>query len=52
MDGWKLAQFTIGGIITIATIGIVAKDGSQIGDFMTATSNAFGSFAGALGKLG
>lgn len=52
MDGWKLAQYTIGAIVGVACLGIVAKDGPQLGQFLQGTSNAFGSFAGALGKLG
>ena len=52
MDGWKLAQYTIAGIFGVAILGIVAKDGPQLGTFLQSTSGAFGSFATSLGALG
>lgn len=41
----KIVQFTIGGLITLAALSFIAKDGSQIGQFITATGGAFGTFA-------
>jgi hypothetical protein len=52
MEVEKLAKYTIGGIFGVVVIGIIAKDGQQLGDFMKATADAFGGFAKSLSAVG
>jgi hypothetical protein len=40
-----IVKFTIAGVITLGAISFIAKDGQQIGAFITATGDAFGKFA-------
>ena len=41
----SVVKYTIGGIFAIAALSFIAKDGQQIGAFITAVGNGFGSFA-------
>lgn len=52
MEVGKLVQYTLAGIFGVVVLGIIAKDGQQLGQFMQGTSSAFGSFATSLGSLG
>lgn len=48
MDGKgieNVVRLVIGGIFAIAALSFIAKDGQQIGSFLSSTGNAFGSFA-------
>ena len=51
-DFTNIAKFTIGGVITVALVGVIAKDGSQLGDFMKGAADALGTFAKGLSSAG
>ncbi len=41
----SIVKLVVGGIFALAALSFIAKDGAEIGKFLTATGDAFGSFA-------
>ena len=52
MEVEKFAKYLVGAVVGVAVLGIIAKDGSQLGDFMKSTADAFGGFAKSLSAVG
>jgi len=51
-DFTKITKYVIGGVFAVVFVGIMAKDGSQLGDFMNGAANALGTFAKGLSSAG